>query len=279
MKVLAGIVLYNPELDRLEENIINIYNQVDKLILIDNGSNNINEVKEIIINKYKRIKLICNNANLGIAYALNQILNYAIRYNYEWFLTLDQDSVASSNLISEYLKFVGKKNVALITCKINDRNYGALHELKSEYEEVNSCITSGTLNNTTAISKVGGFDSKMFIDMVDFDICASLIENNYKIIRINYDGLLHEVGKTTTVNIFGKSEKVFNHNPFRTYYIIRNHIYIIKKHKSLNTMRERLRFVKRILIILLFQKDRLKHLKSIILGIKDSRKMFKKNVD
>ena len=44
----AGIVLYNPDVERLHENINGIINQVDALILIDNGSDNIKEIE----NKY-----------------------------------------------------------------------------------------------------------------------------------------------------------------------------------------------------------------------------------
>ena len=47
MKYIAGIVLYNPDLGRLKENIESICKQVDKVILIDNGSDNIRSNKEI----------------------------------------------------------------------------------------------------------------------------------------------------------------------------------------------------------------------------------------
>ena len=61
--VLAGITLYNPELDRLEENIASIQNQVDRIICVDNGSKNIVEIEtflkknfpDIIFRKTKRI--------------------------------------------------------------------------------------------------------------------------------------------------------------------------------------------------------------------------------
>ena len=44
LKVLAGIVLYNPDLERLSENVSAIIPQVDILLLVDNKSNNINEI-------------------------------------------------------------------------------------------------------------------------------------------------------------------------------------------------------------------------------------------
>ena len=113
----------------------------------------------------------------------------------------------------------------------------------------------------------------MFIDCVDFDICATIIENNYKIIKINYDGLLHEVGHAKIVKFFGKEEKIYNHSPFRTYYIIRNRLYFLKKHKSENCMKEKLKVFKRSILILVYQKNKLKNFKAILKGYIDSKKM------
>ena len=76
MKYIAGIVLYNPDLGRLKENIESICKQVDKVILIDNGSDNIREIEDLI-KKYLNCILLKNGENMGIAYALNQILKYA----------------------------------------------------------------------------------------------------------------------------------------------------------------------------------------------------------
>lgn len=273
--ILAGIVLYNPDEYRLIENIKSVFNQVDEIILIDNNSNNIEIIKDKINKLNYNIKIIENNENNGIAFALNQILEYAIKNNYKWFLTLDQDSVIKENLIENYKKYENDE-IAMMTCLIEDRNVGKLHN-NIEVKEIERCITSGAFNNTSVLKKVGGFDNAMFIDSVDFDICASIIENDYKIIRIPYYGILHEVGNSTKIKIFGKTELLYNHAPFRTYYMARNGIYIINKHNSLNNIKERLRFIKRMMLIVVFQKNKFENIKAIIRGIQDSKKMRRKN--
>ena len=48
MNICAGIVLFNPEIERLNENIEHIRKQVPMLILVDNGSNNLEDVKSLI---------------------------------------------------------------------------------------------------------------------------------------------------------------------------------------------------------------------------------------
>lgn len=274
---LAGIVLYNPDIERLKENVKSILPQVNKLILIDNGSENISELEKIFSDE--KIVLKKNNENKGIATALNYILDYAYINRYDWFLTLDQDSVADANLINVYKDKVNVDNVAMITCNIVDRNVGQLesYNAKSDFVFVKKCITSGTFNNTNILKKIGGFDDKMFIDYVDFDVCASIIENGFKIIKVNYNGLLHEVGHTTLKRILWKKEEIYNHSSFRTYYIIRNWIYVIKKHPSLNNLKEKLKLMKRCFLIICFQENKAKNFAAILRGIKDSKKIIKEN--
>lgn len=273
--VLAGIVLYNPDEDRLVENIQAVVGQVDETILIDNNSSNIEKIKKRVNELNYNINIIENSKNNGIAFALNQILDYAIDNNYEWFLTLDQDSVIKESLIKKYKKNENEL-IAMMTCGIEDRNVGKIHN-NIAVEEIEKCITSGAYNNANILKEIGGFDTDMFIDSVDFDICASIIENGYKIIRIPYIGILHEVGNSSKVKIFGRTELLYNHAPFRTYYMSRNGLYIINKHYSLNNLKERLRWIKRMLLIILFQENKIKNIKAIIKGAIDSKKMEKKD--
>lgn len=207
-KICAGIVLYNPDLKRLMDNIDNIVAQVDKVFLVDNGSVNIKQVKQL--HEYsEKVSLICNARNMGIAMALNQLANEAKGQGYTWILTLDQDSVCQPKLIDTYEKYIGMPNVGILTCNIIDRNFGVeSYTKKAEYEECNFCITSGALLNINAWEKVGGFDNKMFIDKVDYDLCLSMRERGIKIVRVNYNGLLHEIGHAKKINI-GKIHLIF----------------------------------------------------------------------
>ncbi len=46
--ILAAIVPYNPDLERLQKNINAIEPQVEHLIIVDNGSKNINLISRIL---------------------------------------------------------------------------------------------------------------------------------------------------------------------------------------------------------------------------------------
>lgn len=268
--ILAGIVLYNPDEIRLNQNIEAVIKQVDEILLVDNNSSNYERVLKKYSNEAK-IKILHNDKNEGIAYALNQILEYANNNSYDYFLTLDQDSICKESIIDNYKKYINLPNMSMITCEIEDRNIKSSKKPQKENViEIDRCITSGTFNKTKALLEVGGFDNKMFIDYVDFDICQSLKESGYKIYKINFEGLLHEVGKGKLVKILNKEIYVYNHNDLRVYYYVRNAIYYMKKHKlKSNNFKNFIRLNKRITIIILFEKGKFLKLKAILKGIKD----------
>lgn len=276
--IIAGIVLYNPDIYRLKENLDSIVRQVEDVILIDNNSNNIKKVENLTSN-YSNVFIIKNDINKGIATALNQIISYASNKKYKWVITLDQDSVCSKNLINIYGEFLNINNIGMMTCNIVDRNFSleSNNFTKNPYIYVDDCITSGCLTNIAACIDVGGFDESLFIDYVDFDMCTTMLEHGYKIIKINYDGLLHEVGSAFTKKICGRTEVIYNHSAFRKYYIARNGIYYLRKHKASFSLKHYvhryLRVYEEILFILVYENNKFEKLKAGIKGIIDGHKM------
>lgn len=272
--ICAGIVLYNPDIERLKENIYGIYDQVDLIILVDNNSENIEDVQKEVC-KHENIKLIKNEINLGIASALNQIMEFGEKNNFNWVLTLDQDSICPKNLIAEYNKYIDINDVAIICPKIIDINRPIKEdECIVDYKFIDKCITSASLTNVEIWKKISGFDEKMFIDMVDFDYCRRVTLNNFKILRVNNVSILHEIGNITQHKILGLSFIAHNHSSFRKYYIARNIIYFERKHKLHKTkLIEYLRILKLMLISILFEKNKIEKIKMILKGTIDGYKV------
>jgi len=115
--ICAGIVTYNPDLSLLNRCIASIKDKVNFIFVVDNGSKSENDIFEIQ-KDYSNIKVILNRCNRGIAAALNQIAVESKNFGAEWFLTLDQDSVCTSNIIDEY-----KEKVSEIAIDIEKLNY------------------------------------------------------------------------------------------------------------------------------------------------------------
>lgn len=265
--IMAGIVLYNPDIERLKDNVIAIYNQVNLLYFFDNGSKNIRDIKRLLL-EFSNIKLVQSNENVGVAKALNTLAVYAEKEGYDWIVTLDQDSVAPANLIAAYRKYAGMEGVGMLCCKIIDRNFGERVYDKGHgkgVEFVSLCITSASAVNINIWKKVGGFCEEMFVDAVDFDICMSLCEQGYKILKVNNVKLLHEVGHSRKVFLLGKEELIFNHSPLRCYYMIRNNFLLGRRHHQL--LRQMGLAVKRILLINIYETNRWNKNKMMFQGI------------
>jgi len=233
--VCAGIILYNPNIERLTENVNAILSQVSEVVFVDNASNNLEEIRLHFTDR--RFHWIINDTNIGISGALNQLINFASDNSYQWILTLDQDSVCESHLVSELEKYIHTdEKLAMVSPRIVDRTdlHLANHEsYDAETEDVTLCITSGCLTNVMAVIEVGLFDERLFIDSVDHEMCLRLRRARYRIIRVNNAKLLQEFGQSTIKRKFLWKTVVFDfYPPIRVYYQTRNNLFLLRKYKK-----------------------------------------------
>lgn len=268
MKVLAGIVLYHPDPVRLAENIAAVRGQVDALAVWDNGGmdKSLLPADTVILSE--------NGKNVGIATALNRLCAYAHENGFDWILTLDQDSVVPAGLMAGYAPYTADPAVGMLCPCILDRNYGTMEYDRgsgSETDVVDVCITSASLLRLSAWEAVGGFWDDLFIDMVDFDICWSLQEKGYQVLRVNSQVLYHEIGNSRKVRFLGKENVVFNHAPLRCYYMARNTLAVGRRHGRIQKCRRMA--AKRILLVNLFEKQKWAKGRMMLKGLLDSRKL------
>lgn len=257
-----------------------ISKQVDRIIIVDNGSdkNTVNVLKEL--SKNKNTIIIFNDENLGIATALNQGAKIAIKENYKWLLTMDNDSIASNKMIENMILSYNELNseekqniVSIFPNHIEEKfadDYNYYNEDKKEYIEYE--ITSGNLIKLDVLSKIGFWNENLFIDYVDYELCLRLSINDYKMLKVNNSILIHNLGNSVKKRFLNKTIIVGNHSFIRRYYITRNRLFIWKKYKKYNSLfvkNDKNKFVKEIFIILLYEEYKIKKIKMIIKGIKD----------
>jgi len=272
---IAGlVVLYNPDLDVLD-NINTYINQVDKLFVIDN-SDNINGSLVEKIQLFKKTKYICNNSNIGIAAALNIGVKKAIDDGFDLLLTMDQDSLISDNYINEMLKEFEKDNKIGVLSPYIVHIINPQKPIISEIENVTTAITSGSIIRLTAHKEIGGFLEKLFIDYVDNEYCLRMQSFGYKILRLNSVYIYHELGDVKSRKFLFIKVFPTNHSPHRWYYRTRNRFYVYKIYK--NQFPDYIKFDKRVFIkeiikIILYEKNKIQKFKMIMYGYLD----FKRN--
>lgn len=239
MKFAGVVVLYNPS-KKINDNIQSYIKGIEKLYIVDNSSKDNSE----IICRHNKIEYIPNFDNLGIATALNIGAKRAIEDEFDYLLTMDQDSKFNNNDILKLTNMIKKyyDNRDLIEQFGNDLSkiglFTPLHVINNDkkilgepnekYDSPLNVMTSGNIINLDIYQKIGGFRDDFFIDCVDFDYCMKMRKLGYNLIRNNDIILNHELGNYVTKKFFGKTYSTFEHNHIRRYYIIRNRHYLCK---------------------------------------------------
>lgn len=265
-KIIAAIVTYNPDIEILNKNIKSFYDEVSKIIIIDNNSINIDKILHL---QNQKIQVISNNINVGIAKALNTALEFAYDDNYDYLLTMDQDSFFDSNGCRLLLEGFVDDNVSIVCPSLLDVNSKNLDSVSQPFQQIFATITSGSMCLVKAFIDVGGFKNELFIDYVDVEICLRLQRKGYIILKSKECILNHQLGDSKVFYFFGFRFISTNHSPLRRYYYARNKVYVYKKY-SFHFLHfvtiDLLSFIKTVFIIMTFENDKFKKLKMIAKG-------------
>ncbi len=270
-KVVAIIVSYNPDCVLLE-NVEALEQQVNEIVIIDNGS----QSKLILANLEEQyhVKILYMKNNLGIAAGLNIGFKYALDHGYRWVLSMDQDSRPLPDMVSKLIKYYlflsTYEKVGMIGVNYTQK----LGNISGVIEQV-TVITSGSLLSTNVFREVGIFKEEYFIDEVDHEYCLRLRMFGYKIYQTREVLMQHNLGIATKHNFFTKTIITYNHNYLRRYYQTRNLIALSKQYfnKEMNFILCRNKFVlKKMIICLIFERDKFRKLFYILKGLIDGIK-------
>lgn len=218
LKIAATVTLFYPEEENFK-NIENYLDEVEKVYVIDNTPNQ--SCKE----KFKKNPKIeyYSFDNIGVAKALNIAAEKALKDKFKWLLTMDQDTVITSDIIKEMKKKIietDTKKIGIVTPWHNTKL--KVEKPKEDIDYPQDVMTSGNLLNLDIWKKLGGFIEDFFIDGIDIEYGLRLKKNGYKIMRLNYLSIEHDLG-----DIFYVGDKLCtNHNGLRRYYMNRNYHYI-----------------------------------------------------
>lgn len=284
MNCCAIIVSYHPT-DELIENVAALINQVDEIVIVDNGSGD--KTKQLLNHlekQYSKLNVVFLPENLGIAAALNIGVKKAKATGYEWVITFDQDSQVTPFMIETMLRayedYPNKDIVASLSPRYKNKESNKTSSSKFTFDSDNSLLytetlevmTSGNLFKSSMFDTVGYFDEVLFIDYVDVDFCLQCRNQGLKILEINAAVLLHGIGFPTRHKFLWKNPEASNHSPLRRYYIARNSIYLYKKFifkQPKWIVRNTYRLLKNFAIVMLFETNRKRKLIATVQGFLD----------
>lgn len=276
-KYCALVVLYNPDIQTVS-NLKYIKESHLPLIAVDNTPNpNVNCIKiKKISNRY-----ITNGENIGLARALYSGCEEAIKENYDYVLTLDQDTVVPLDTIKKLIEraeLSEDDNVAIICPEVyafskdnKIENTYPVYTCEQE-EECSWVMTSGSLMSLMWYSKVGKFDEKLFIDHIDIDIGMKIHEYGGKIMRQPDAPVYQHLGHSEERKFLWKTIHPMFDSPMRTYYVARNQYYLVEKYGRKFWKFSNVSYTKMLIKIVFYETNKMDKLKMFFRGIQDAKK-------
>jgi len=265
--VLGVVILYYPDLDLLNTNLASLLNQVDEILIFNNGD----YVKfELIENE--KISYINNGTNQGISKVLNLALSYADEHKFEYMLIMDQDSILDDLAVHHLLTGFDTEKVAIVSPTIVDAKTNRIDTADSLYKNIKYAITSGSLIKVQYALKINGYDENLFIDYADFDFSIRFINAGYLVRRSQIAKIVHCLGEPQKVRLCGLDFYIINRPPERLFIISKNIIRFAKKFYKTNFFLV-VRFITSYLIymlkIIFFTSNKNKKINKIFSGLKE----------
>lgn len=231
--ICAVVVTYFPG-EGLSDRVLRAKEQVGHAVIVDNATSGEALERVQAATCLPGIDWIQNPANLGIATALNQGVEWARQHGYKWALLLDDDTVPGpemvATLIRAFEEFPDRNRLAIIgTNRILNPGNEQL-SLNRWWTIGDTVITSGSLLELSAAQRIGPFRDEFFMDFVDFEYCLRARSMGFQIVEILIPTMQHFIGDRKTVRRLGLTIFEFNHRPWRSYYKIRNFMFVAREY-------------------------------------------------
>ncbi len=229
------------------------------LYIIDNGSTDTTTPLLQDLTD-KRIKVIINRENIGVAKANNQGIRQAIQDGCDQVLIINNDVEFESDLIGKLLLVQEEKNASLVTPKImyysnpkviwyagskfnKWKGFLPIHlgidtidnGYYDEICKVEYAPTCCLLIRKKVFEDIGFMDEKYFVYFDDTDFCYRILKNkSHDIYYAPNIAFYHKVGSLTK-SFIKMNQKVYR-GDFFIKQTVRNHIYFLKKICSIYSM-------------------------------------------
>lgn len=244
-RIVAIVVTYQPDLVELTRLLDAIRHQVQRTIIVDNGSTI--DVRGFLAGRNDRwIHYLSLGSNHGVAVAQNVGIAWAREQGASFVILFDQDSIPEPDMVALLYRTYqlrtdeGFRVAAVGPRYVDDRNparasFSRMSGMRILTEDcaahkegilADFVISSGSLISLEALSHIGYMNEALFIDQIDIEWGLRAKSLGYQSFGAHDAVMTHSLGETPLV-ILGR--KLLNHSPVRHYYIIRNAIWLMSR--------------------------------------------------
>lgn len=243
-KAIAVVVTYQPSRDNLLRLVDRISTQLDRVLLVDNGSTA--DVAKWFDHAQNNVEFISLNQNLGIAKAQNVGIDKSKQFGADCVVFFDQDSdpeeTALLILISALEQLIKQgEHVACVGPRYIDTRQNnptpfvmvkglslirASCDSLSDFVPVDHLISSGSVIPMQTIEAVGSMKEELFIDYVDLEWCERAKFLGYQTYGVCAAKMKHGLGDEP-ISFLGTAYPA--RKPLRHYYMFRNAIWMYRQ--------------------------------------------------
>jgi len=221
-EIIGVIWTFNPDTERFAKVLREALMQVNGIIVVDNGSKNVDDVKRLC-EASDRVELVELGVNLGVE-ALNIGIGYAMRkYNPGFILLLDDDTILYPNAIPKMLKGVQRSKLYQYIGALCLSIAEPKAPWRGKYVVVPMHLFSGCLICSRIFKEGLWIRRDFFLDQADHDFYAEIRRRGYMIVVYGEKLADHKLGvklKRARIPLLGVSDTY--EPPWRYYYIARN---------------------------------------------------------
>lgn len=235
--IAAVVVAFNPQAERFAELLGSLRDQVDRIIVVDNGDGV----------AAPNCQLLRQTRNVGLAAAQNAGIRAALAAGAAHVLLLDHDSVAGRGMVAALRNALqaglaqGVPAAAAGPVFVDEESgaeswfvrFGpfGVKRIRSKPgacpTEVDFLIASGSLLSAIAIREIGLMDESLFIDHVDTDWCLRARALGWRLYGVKSARLSHRLG--TGLIQFGNRVIHSGRDADRNYYVFRNSLLLYRR--------------------------------------------------
>ena len=276
MKILAVVVTYYPEKELLEKNVSAFIEHVYKVLIWENTP----ESEKLQYRFVHGDKIeYCGDGVNSISHGLNYGWHYAKDHGYDYLLTMDQDSVLINfAAMKDYAKSHFHERIIIgPSLNMDEIQFESVKKDKIEAKIVDTLITSGSLFRVVILNELEGWDEKLIIDGVDTDLILRAELKSIFPYQVKNCNLRQRFGKPQVRYFLGKRHEFSIYSSNRLKSIVRAHIYLIRKYKSMPFgMRKyivRHYFVEKLIEIIQFESHKISKILAMLIGIYQGYKL------
>lgn len=284
MKFAVLIIYYNPNIEII--NRLDIYSKCfEKIYIVDNSD--VVKLDKSELEKFSVVEYYDMQGNKGISNALNRIFSLESLSDYDFLLTMDQDTDYSLKEIIKMKNFINKNKNKKKEFGIVCPNYAKLYFdkknncflsgktkiPKTKILEKDRAMTSGSYINVKCIKQIQKVDD-LFIELVDDDLSFLIRNLGYKIIQFGESIIYQTVGNPVENTFWNRGLRIIHISDAKYYYLFRNLFYIKKKYlKNKNIKIKKKYMIARYCFNIIFgEKNKIDKFKMCLEGYKDYKK-------